>query len=346
MIANGKTYYDSVLDIPEQTVKDNAIRFADDKKPKPAVWKIVHKIHPAGFPFSLASARTAIFGGDKHGTVKYDHETRWHELLEDNGIWMSDYPIEQGQHDRELKPITSGHVLVGGLGIGYAATALALRPRVRQVVVVEKSKAVINMVAPHLCKHDPVARAKLVFVHQDLFEYLRGLPETRSFRYAFFDIWAGDGESTFFNMVCPLRRLSTLRVLYEPICWNENVMRGQLFNGLHMKMTMMEGIAAGHWKDLASNKGLDLDWLCEFHDETDRDVVFKNWSVPFWRWYRAVGQKLPPEERNQTTMHYAGWYGRRVFQKLWEVHYEDAFVGAPDDVLASPHNIRTTTEAY
>ena len=216
---------------------------------------------------------------------------------------MTDYPIEQAQCDRALAPFRRGLVLVGGLGLGYAATALALRPAVR-IVAVEKSQDVVYLVAPHLLAGDPAARARLTVIRVDLFAYLRSLPARRrpTFDRAFYDVWASDGERTFFGAVVPLLRLSAGRVRARPVCWNEDVMRGQLYFSL-----------VGRWGALSSpHRGaLTVDELCE-----PRGTVWVDWSVPFFRWARRAA---PDASRLQEMAAlYAGWYGLGSFPDTWE----------------------------
>lgn len=89
-------------------------------------YAIEHVEAPAGHVFNLSTARTAMIGGQPHLTVSFDEPSRWHRLVGPTGVWMSDLPIEQQQHDTLLKPIRGARtVLVGGLGLGYAVTQLA-----------------------------------------------------------------------------------------------------------------------------------------------------------------------------------------------------------------------------
>src|SRR3989304_2866215 len=104
-----KPVYDNVLSIPAGTR---------------GAFAVEHVEHPAGHRFSLATSRTAIMGGHTGGGMTYDRPTTWRRLTEGGRIWMSDYPIEQAQHDRALAGIRRGRVLVGGHGLGYAATVL------------------------------------------------------------------------------------------------------------------------------------------------------------------------------------------------------------------------------
>ena len=254
-----RKYYDGVLDIPEGKVGKFRIR---------------HIKHPAGAPLKSGTMRTAYFGQTSEDLV-YDKDTVWHELTENGGVWMTDLPIEQRQHD-EILVRAKGRVLVGGLGIGYAVVALAVRPKVKEIVVVEKSPEIIKLTWKATVKRAKALRPdiKLTVIEADLFKYLKarqkvatGKPE---FSWGFFDIWQGDGESTFHTTVVPLRQLAD-GVVTTVTCWNEDVMRGQLLMGLHSRLMLMDN----------ASMGLSLADLTK-----ERGSIYTDWAVPFWRWVK------------------------------------------------------------
>ena len=260
-------------------------------------FKIEHRVTPAGHTLLTSNERTMVIGGQPQETIIYDFPTTWRHLLsEDDRLWMSDLPIEQAQHRACLKPVTSGDVLVGGLGLGLAVSILARRSRVN-ITVIERSAEVISLVQPFLPKN-----GRIKVVHADLFEYLRGC--SRIFRWAFYDIWQADSEHVFFGTVAPLHTLSKGIVCEEPICWNEDVMRGQLMYSL---ITRSSG--ARQFKDM---KGmLSLEQLSE-----ETDDMWLSWSVPFFRWVLATD---PDEERlNRGMQAYAGLWGRWNWKQRWE----------------------------
>ena len=290
MIVKRRAIYDNVLSIPAGLS---------------GAFAVEHVEQPTGHVFRLANARTAILGGHVGGKVVYDRPTTWRRLTESGVVWMSDYPIEQAQHDRELATIRRGRVLVGGLGLGYAATVLARRPGVAEVVVVEKSPEVVELVAPHLVQDDSAARRKLTVVRADLFEYLGDLPARIRFEHAFYDIWASDGEATFFEVVVPLLRLSRGRVRRTPACWNESVMRGQLYDSISSQWASLMMMPSG-------NGTPTLDELCDASGS-----VWRDWTVPFFRWVRREGPDRATVEEKATL--YAGCYGRSSFSAVWQV---------------------------
>lgn len=287
-----RTFYENVLNIPEATVGSFAIK---------------HVIKPARTPVPTSNYRTAVFRGQTQRTLVFDHPTRWHKLTEDGGTWMTDFPIEQIQHDEELEGMR-GRVLVGGLGLGYAVTSLARRKGVSEVVVVELQREVIDLVEPHLLTDDPTARQKIRVVQGDLFEYLKAGADGRRFTFAFYDIWASDGETTFHHTVMPLRRLSK-GITRKVVCWNESVMRGQLLQSLESRL-----LYAFH-RDFGEQVGWDLsrtptleELAAGAADDTDEySKPYIDWARPFWRW--VLTNKVSMEDASAAAKKYAAYYG-------------------------------------
>jgi hypothetical protein len=270
-------------------------------------YRVKHFSRPAG-EVERSNFRTAFIGGQGHSPLAFDRATNWHSLEYEGGVWVTDLPIEQQQHDDLLAPLF-GSVLVGGLGIGYAATVLAANPDVDEVVVVEISPEVVELVGPHV--RDP--NGKVEIVTQDLFEFLR--ENDREFDWAFFDIWQSDGEGTFFDVVCPLRRLAWEAVYdHQIVCWNENVMRGQLFTGLQSRWAMASGAFGPEIKAPSIEK------LATLVPEDEVGAKWINWSVPFFQACKlgVIDGSNLVEYAGQ----YAGTYGHMGFEFWWETTVE------------------------
>jgi hypothetical protein len=277
-------------------------------KGKSGSYAIEHFVHPANEPMDFGVMRSALIGGQKVERVTFDAPTTWHRLVYGGGVWMTDLPIEQ-QQTRDCLKGFSGNVLVGGLGIGLAANWLASRPEVKSVTVIELSKEVIELVEPHLI--DPEKKIKVV--KADLLKWLKNRPVTKKtvFDWAFYDIWQSDGEGTFFQTVVPLRKLSVPFVPDERVvCWNEDVMRGQLAFGLHSRYLFATNppplppgskAVSPSLKDLAHPKEKNI-WI--------------DWSVLF---FQAV-ERGAITEANRVDMiqFYAGSYGRPGFEEDWK----------------------------
>ena len=65
-------------------------------------------------------------------------------------MWMSDSPREYYSMWELVARARPKRVLVGGLGLGILANLLSKRSDIDEIVVVEKSKCVIDMVKPHV----------------------------------------------------------------------------------------------------------------------------------------------------------------------------------------------------
>jgi hypothetical protein len=260
--------------------------------------KVWHVEYPAGTSLPVASARTRVLAGHSGRDIRYRQPTRWHFLGDHDGVWMSDLPIEQAQMDRALRHMR-GRVLVGGLGLGVFASRAARRRYVESVTVVEKNPDVIKLVDPHL------SHAKIRVVQADLFEYLCGWPGT--FDAAFYDIWRGDGETTFIDTVLPLRALSVGLVDDQRLfCWNEDIMRAQVRNGL-ASLLMMTALRDGMPEAMAIDEKALRGVTGNPHHDT---------KVPFWRDTRG----LPHDARVLLAATYANVVGRPGWEARWKGH--------------------------
>jgi hypothetical protein len=269
--------------------------------------KVRHLVHAAGHVHDLATARTRIMGGDNGGSVSWSRPTVWHELSEEGrGVWMTDLPIEQKQHYDALASFRSGSVLIGGLGLGVAAGILTKREQIRRIVVVEKSADVCKLVGPHAGRRGFLLPKNLTIVNADLFDYLAAGEER--FDRAFYDIWQSDGEGTFFKTVVPLLKLSGPIVKRRPVCWNENVMRGQLWMGLTSRIEFL-------FMPDELKKGYNTPSLEE--SASVQDSIWHDWMVPFWKW---VLEKKPDRSRiEEEAKNYVAFYGTSLFDKWWPI---------------------------
>lgn len=279
VLRKGKQWF-GFLKIPEATSGKFAVR---------------HRHYPQGTRFQTASARTAVFAQHVPLEVLATEPVIVHELLEGSGVWMTDMPIEQAQIDPMLDEMR-GRVLIGGLGLGYAAQVLARKPSVREIVVIERSPEVIELVARHI---KGTGRRKVRTAQADLHDWLVQNQHER-FDWAFYDIWAPDGERTFFEHVVPLRAKTGEICNPEHVrCWNEDVMRGQI---LMHGITMLTAVLTP-----ALGIELSLDKCCEVHPGKWHDSA--NSLVPFFRALRDG--KIPRDLRlaRLELADYVGNYG-------------------------------------
>lgn len=186
--------------------------------------QITIHFEPAGARLPVVSMRNALFMGLRRTELVLDKALGIHTLQENgHGTWMSSMPQEIEQHHRQLAGL-KGRVLIGGLGLGLAPALLNSMEEVEQVVVVEKSFEVLDLVGKYIPKK------KVSIVHTDLYEYLlRAKKKKMRFDCAFYDIWCSTGERTLLEHIHPLKQLSQGIVSIERIqCWNEDEMLGQV----------------------------------------------------------------------------------------------------------------------
>lgn len=88
--------------------------------------------------FLIEASITLLYEGNKEPRI------------DPEGIWMSDAPAEYyGMHELAARA-KSGRVLVGGLGLGILPNLLAFRDDITEVVIVEKSPEVVELVKAYL----------------------------------------------------------------------------------------------------------------------------------------------------------------------------------------------------
>lgn len=297
-----------------ETFKDKDFHKLKLPEGKSGDHEVAHVEKPAGEEFETSTMRTAVIGRQPRARLMFTYPTTWHQLSYGGGVWMTDYPIEQVQHDVKLEPF-AGEVLVGGLGLGYALANLIDNSDVCKITVVEVSRDVANLVWPHVD-----AKGKEVeLVVDDLHVWLAGtLPETYDF--CFFDIWQSDGERTMWKHVEPLRRLVAEGGFCDDasvICWNEDVMRGQLYNGLQARLMVATEDKLREDSLAGQPKPPTIADFAKPRDESKSWSVYWNWSCPF---FEAIAAGLITRERAMELLgYYAMNVGRPSFLAEWQV---------------------------
>lgn len=297
MIVGRKHVYEKALKIPAGVEGD---------------FEVSHVNFEAGTSLPLANTRTILLGGDNGGSVEFKKATRWHQIAEKGALWMTDLPIEQAQHDVALREFRHGSILIGGLGLGYAVTVVARRPGVRRVVVIEKAPEVVRLVAAATRRNlGRENAAKVTFVTADLFDYLREQSHNTHdtpFERAFYDIWTSDSETTFHDVVVPLIQQSKFVVKRQPVCWNENVMRGQLRHALMSRWTAPKlGVSDASYEAMSK----------PYAGSSKSTAKYWDWAVPFWRWF--IQAERSDEEFHAAADLYAGMYGGWDWERNWEM---------------------------
>jgi len=100
-------------------------------------------------------------------------------LVADGDLQMTDTPAEKMDHAYAVKQAT-GSCLVMGLGIGMVASAMARKPEVTDITVIERNPDVIDLVAPYL---DP----KITVIEADALTWEP--PKGKKWAVVWHDIW-------------------------------------------------------------------------------------------------------------------------------------------------------------
>ena len=98
-------------------------------------------------------------------------------------VIMSDTADEIYDHIQVIVD-AAGKVLIAGLGIGMVLNAIAMKPEVEHITVVELSKDVLSLLQLHYDRKYP---GKITFVNADIFAWVP--PKDERWDFAWFDIW-------------------------------------------------------------------------------------------------------------------------------------------------------------
>lgn len=105
------------------------------------------------------------------------------KLIADGELVMSNTNMEI-RTNMEFINMATGDVLIGGLGIGLVAIAIAEKRDVKSITIIEKNSDVIELVWKHLRKHNQF-RDKVKIISDDVFKYVT----KDKFDVLYFDIW-------------------------------------------------------------------------------------------------------------------------------------------------------------
>lgn len=128
-------------------------------------------------------------------------------------VWMGLTPMEMLTQKPGIDR-ARGRCVVGGLGLGWFLKEIAVRPEVREIVVVEKSKELLDFIRPRIEKLYPqVAEKVKEWIPSDVYRYMAwelrtlGHDERRWIRddtYYLLDIWptlgGADYDHTFVQL--------------------------------------------------------------------------------------------------------------------------------------------------
>ena len=130
-------------------------------------------------------------------------------------LMMTDTPAEMRDHYGAVRS-ARGNVLVTGLGLGMVANAIAAKPEVDSITVVELNADVIGLVEPTL-------HPKVSVVHGDAFAFVP--PKDVRYGAVWHDIWPDLCTDNLAEMT-RLKRRFARRADWQG-CWGEELLRAR-----------------------------------------------------------------------------------------------------------------------
>lgn len=109
-------------------------------------------------------------------------EGTYKRLVRNGNTIMSNTPMEIRTHSYFIACADQGSILINGLGLGMALTAILLKKEVEDVTVIEKDRDVIALVGPHF-KTDP----RVTIIHADAMTWKP--PAGKRYHAVWHDIW-------------------------------------------------------------------------------------------------------------------------------------------------------------
>ena len=101
-------------------------------------------------------------------------------IQDNNRVMMSNTPMEINTNKYFVHK-ANGNVLIAGLGLGMIVLAIQDKPEVTSIVVIEKYKEIIDLVASQLPLNN-----KVKIINSDIFDWQ---PNGHRFDTVYFDIW-------------------------------------------------------------------------------------------------------------------------------------------------------------
>jgi len=151
----------------------------------------------------------AVRDGYPHRQIS---EGRYTKLTYGNEVVMSDTPSEKHDH-RYFVMKAKGKVLLAGLGLGMVLNAVALKPEVTKVTVVELNSDVIDLCWDH---YKDKFGDKIELIHADILEW-KPPKGDKIWDCAWFDIW-NEGNLENWEEYKLLMRRYGRKAVYKD-CW-------------------------------------------------------------------------------------------------------------------------------
>ena len=127
-------------------------------------------------------------------------------ILENGNEWMTLTPVDLDTCQEAINA-ARGRVVTFGLGLGYYAYMVSIKPDVESVTVVERSEEVIALFKKYILPQFP-SPEKINIIAADAIEYAKLTMPGEKFDVAFVDVWrdASDG-SEFYKKMKPCEAL-------------------------------------------------------------------------------------------------------------------------------------------
>lgn len=116
----------------------------------------------------------------------YKDNLKYPIITEDGAVWMSITPNEINTMEEHIN-LATGKVLTLGLGLGYYQYMAHLKEDVKEIVIIEKEQAVIDLFKENILPQFKYPE-KITIIQEDAFRYLEKL-NGDEYDYCFCDIW-------------------------------------------------------------------------------------------------------------------------------------------------------------
>ncbi len=149
---------------------------------------------------------------------------RFPAVLEDGNEWMTLTPVDLDT-SKEAIEAAHGRVITFGLGLGYYAYMVSLKPNVESVTVIEKSPDVIRLFKTYILPQFE-NKDKIRIIEADAFGYAEKIMPGEKYDLAFVDTWrdASDGAPMYKRMKALEHLSPNTNFLY----WIENFLISRL----------------------------------------------------------------------------------------------------------------------
>lgn len=128
----------------------------------------------------------------------FDVEYPYPAVLENGREWMTLMPNETNTTKPALD-IAEGKVLTFGLGLGYFAYMAAIKPGVKSVTVVERSRDVIELFEKYILPQFPNP-GMIEIIESDAFEFAQKHMKDGAYDSVFVDIWHDPSDGCEFYL--------------------------------------------------------------------------------------------------------------------------------------------------